>query len=300
MLGGTTVTVNANSVFDLNGNNQALTALTLNDGGSAQTGNGALSLADGSSVNVGSLNGLGSHASSTLSGNITLPSDGSSATFNVAAHASTPPLLFTPELEVPATVSGGSTMILNVLYKYGLGQLEFTGNNTFSEQVRINEGTLIAGSAGALGSGSGGTFVYNGASLALDGGVTISGESLVLDSTNAAALDSRSGSNCWAGPVNLTGNNQINVANSLSAYGIISGSGGLTKVGAGLLTWRCFERQRVFRGHLRQRRHAGHEKRPIEHPFHRRQRHRGHGPRRTSRDAAERERRRHRRQGDGE
>jgi fibronectin-binding autotransporter adhesin len=139
-MGGTTVTVNGNSLFDLNGNNQILTQLTLRDGGTVWTGNGTLSLADGASVNVGSLNGFGSHATATITGKIGLPIG--SADFNVSPRAPTPPLLFGPELDIPATISGGSSGQLTVLNKYGLGQMRLSGNNTYLNQTRIYEGTM--------------------------------------------------------------------------------------------------------------------------------------------------------------
>jgi autotransporter-associated beta strand protein len=235
-IGGTMVTVNANSALNLNGRDQTLSQLNLNDGGGVQTGTGHLILANGS-VNVASLSGLGSHASSTISGYITVPGGvrGGYAIFNVATNAPTPPLLLTPELEVPAIISGGTLNRGNVLYKAGLGQMQLTGNNTFLHVVEVDEGTLIAGSAGALGSASAATTVKNGATLALDGGVTISGEALLLDSTNVPALDSRSGANTWTGPITLSRGSSINVNSSLQCSGVISGSGNLIKVGSGNL-----------------------------------------------------------------
>jgi fibronectin-binding autotransporter adhesin len=233
-LGGTTVTVNGNSLFDLNGNNAILTQLTLNDGGSVWTGAGTLSLADGSSVNVGSQSAFGAHVASTISGYLSLPIG--SATFNVSPHASTPPLLFGPELDVVATIVGGSSGLLTVVNKYGLGQIQLDGNNTYFNQTRVYEGTLLANNGLALGSSAAGTYVYNGASLALINGVSVAGEYLLLDSTNGAALDSRSSADVWGGPIYLNRNSSLNVNNSLTASGVIDGPGSLIKAGLGSLT----------------------------------------------------------------
>ena len=52
-IGGGTTAVNGNSLFDLNGYNQTLATLNLNDGGSVQTGVGLLSFPSGGAVNVG-------------------------------------------------------------------------------------------------------------------------------------------------------------------------------------------------------------------------------------------------------
>src|SRR6185369_13674016 len=49
------ITVNANSLVDLNGFNQTVARLNLNDGGDAQTGAGTLSFGAGGMVAVGSL-----------------------------------------------------------------------------------------------------------------------------------------------------------------------------------------------------------------------------------------------------
>jgi autotransporter-associated beta strand protein len=232
-LGGSTVTVNANSLLDLNGNNVNLNLLNLNDGGNVQTRGGTLNLNDGSSINVGSLSPFGSHVASTISGNLGLPIG--STTINVAPHASTPPLLSGPELDIPATISGGSSIQLTVVNKYGAGQLQLDGNNTYASQTRIYEGTLIAAFGGALGSSAVGTYVYNGASLALDNGINVTAELVVLDSTNFAALDSRNGANGWGGEIYLNRDTRINVNNSLIATGVIDGPGSLIKVGLGSL-----------------------------------------------------------------
>ena len=50
VFGGSTVTVNGNSLLDLNGYNQTLATLNLNDGGSVQTGAGLLSFPSGGAV----------------------------------------------------------------------------------------------------------------------------------------------------------------------------------------------------------------------------------------------------------
>jgi autotransporter-associated beta strand protein len=233
-MGGSSVTVNGNSLFDLNGYGAILRQVILNDGGSVQTFAGTLSLVDGASVIVGSQSAFGSHFASSIAGNLSLPIG--STTFNVASHAPTPPLLFGPELDVSAAITGGSSGQITVVDKYGPGQMELRGNNTYFNLTRVYEGTLIAGSSGALGSSSGGTYIYNNASLALDGGINVTGENVVLDSTNNAALDNLSGNNIWGGPILLNRNSSIHVNNFLAANGIISGPGALIKTGLGLLS----------------------------------------------------------------
>src|SRR5439155_11140598 len=82
-MGGDTATVNGNSLLDLNGNALTLARLNLNDGGSVQTGIGTLSFFGGGAVNVGSLGRFGSHASSSITGNIDLPANDRPSSFNL-------------------------------------------------------------------------------------------------------------------------------------------------------------------------------------------------------------------------
>jgi autotransporter-associated beta strand protein len=238
-LGGSMVTVNANSLFDLNGYSMSLPQLNLRDGGNVQTTGGTLSFPNGGSVNVGSQSLFGSHVASTISGLVGLPIGGT-VTFNVSPAAPTPPLLLGPELEVPATISGGMNHgTTGTLAKEGLGQLRLSGNSTFLGNVNINAGTVIAASANALGSTFRGTAVNYGAQLIIEGGINIAGEYIGLDSTNSLALESRNGPNTLGGVLYLNRNSRVgpmSLSETLLANGQIDGPGSLTKVGLGTLS----------------------------------------------------------------
>jgi autotransporter-associated beta strand protein len=231
-------TINANSLLDLNGNNQTLQRLNLNDGGDAATGAGTLSFRSGGLVAVGSLFGPGPAASATFSGRIGLPAN-ETLTFAVTAYAPGLPV-GAPELEVSALIPAP---VENVnferagIYKSGGGELRLTGNNTFNGRVDVVAGTLTVGNATALGTSFDSTFIENGASLALINGIIINNESLRLNSTNPAALDNRGGHNTWFGPVIQARDSGIWVNQdwSLTVQGTISGTGSLTKWGGGLL-----------------------------------------------------------------
>ncbi len=229
---GNTVTINNNAFLDLFGNNVTVSQLNLNDGGSVQTGSGTLSFTDGSTINVGSQGPNGSHFQSSISG-IMLFIGG--VTANVALRSSFAPFFVGAEFEVAATISGGSSSIFYPFNKYGAGEMELDGHNTYYHGLQIFDGVVVATNSAALGNTTGGTFVNGGGSLALLGGVTISGESLTLASTNASALDSRSGSNTWTGPISLNQPAGINVAQGsyLQVLNTVSGPGGLTKSGPG-------------------------------------------------------------------
>lgn len=104
-------------------------------------------------------------------------------------------------------ISDGSTVALPVT-KTGAGTLTLTAANTFSGITNVQAGVLNLRHASALGAVSGNTVVADGARIELEGGVTTAAEPLVLSGTGGAsffygALNSRSGSNTWSGPVTI-------------------------------------------------------------------------------------------------
>jgi autotransporter-associated beta strand protein len=234
------VTVNGNSLFDLNGYGQILTRLNLNDGGDTQTGAGILTFAAGGIVAVDTLDYVsGLRAGAALSGNVETPYL-DYLTFSIAPYNSA--FVSTEaELDVPANISGYGNILKN-----GAGQMRFSGNNTFNNSpptsagnVQVLEGALIAASATALGGTGGTTFVSTSGTLALDGGITITGEPLSLWSTNSPALASLTGVNNWNGDIQLYRDSVIGVNNggSLLLNGVLFGTGSVTKINPGTLTF---------------------------------------------------------------
>ena len=135
------------------------------------------------------------------------------------------------------------------LIKIGAGTVVVSQAQTrLNLPISVQEGTLLVQSPGNLGIGTNQVTVstsvpVNSATLALDGGVTISNRTLNLDGTGVAgagALRSISGLNTWGGNVNLAGTMQLAYVGvdtgTLTLSGKINGgSSTLQKTGAGTL-----------------------------------------------------------------
>ncbi|HTV62415.1 MAG TPA: autotransporter-associated beta strand repeat-containing protein [Verrucomicrobiae bacterium] len=166
------------------------------------------------------------------------------------------------------TVSGLSNTLINGaisgaggLTKTGAGSVTLTASNSYSGVTTVSAGVMNIQNSGALGSGAGGTVVSSGAALQLQGGISVTGETLSLVGSGigaSGALRNISGSNSWSGAITLTGASTFdadagtlyvgaNIANGtyastftnngtiLLAGALGSGTGALTKTGTGTL-----------------------------------------------------------------
>lgn len=157
------------------------------------------------------------------------------------------------------TVSSGSTLSFSgsirsgSITKYGTGTMTLSGANGYGGVTDVQVGTLVAANSTALGSGGWNgatmTFIRDGATLALQGGVSLD-EHMHLTGAGVGslgALRSISGNNAltltWngggSGPgFGLDGNTTVGVdADTFTVSGFYhdSGSYGITKVGGGTL-----------------------------------------------------------------
>ena len=149
-----------------------------------------------------------------------------------------------------ATVSPASVLMANNLTNYvlaasiggsgaltknGSAMLSLSGSNSFSGGVTLNAGTLAVSSTNALGTG---TFTINGGILDNKSGV------LINNTNNNAQIWNNNITFAGSAALNLgtgavTMNTNLTVTGSASALtvgGNISGTGGLTSLGAGALT----------------------------------------------------------------
>ncbi len=172
------------------------------------------------------------NTTNTFSPNITLSSN--SANFGASTTSS--------------LILGGIMSGTSQITKGGLGTIILTRANTFTGSVLVSQGTINIRNAKALGAANS-TLVQDGATLEVQGGITVAGESLHLGTVDnngsgtAATLRNVSGTNTWTGPVNLNSNATINVAGTLLVSGVVKGADGpefeggdrLTKTGFGTL-----------------------------------------------------------------
>ena len=241
-----TLTINAGGTLRLDGTSgfaNGATNLYLN-GGSITGGfnsdiRGALFLYDGNEqITAGGATTSNIGVSVGVTGNNnTITVDGSS-TLNI-----------TNELKNSNWNGNGSTP--GGFVKAGAGTLALSGGNTYTGQTNINAGTLLATSNTALGTGGHNgdsmTFIQDGATLALQGGISLDEHFHVYGSGVGGldALRSLSGNNALtnspgdAAGYAIRSNTTVGVdADTLSVAGFYeeSGSFSLTKVGVGTLS----------------------------------------------------------------
>jgi autotransporter-associated beta strand protein len=137
-------------------------------------------------------------------------------------------------LTVTGTISGTGG-----LTKTGAGTLTVSGNNTFDGNVAINGGKLTMSNGNAL--GDTGTIAVNaGADLEVTGGITVA-RNLTLSAKDGVIrggrlMSSGASKNTYSGTVAVN-NSEFDVASgsTLDVTGKISGTGTVTKTGAGEL-----------------------------------------------------------------
>jgi autotransporter-associated beta strand protein len=131
------------------------------------------------------------------------------------------------QLTLSNTVSGSGS-----LEKEGSGTLILAAANTYTGATTVNAGTLAITNVGALGASSAGTTVNAGGTLDLRN-VTGVSEPITLA---GGTLATSTGTSSVTAPVALTANSTISVTGtSLEITNVVSGSGGLTKTGSGIL-----------------------------------------------------------------
>ncbi len=202
------VIVNSSGLLALNGWSDAIGALQMTSG-HLDTGTGTL----------------------TLGGDVAVLGGGTSLVDGRVSLAGGAHLVDTPGsslLRVNAVLSGSGG-----LTKTGTGYLNLYGANTFSGNLVVQGGLVDIQHDGALGTAAGSTLLTAGI-LRLNGSI-VAGESLTVGGGKFQALGA---TNAWTGPVSLANLPTIEVTSDgqvLNLTGVVSGTGGFVKTGAGTL-----------------------------------------------------------------
>ena len=123
-------------------------------------------------------------------------------------------------------VIANGTNALNFL-KLGAGIQTLSGANFYTGTTTVNAGILSVANNLALGTTAAGTTVASGASLELQGGITITGEALSITgagSASSGALRNLSGDNTYAGTITLTGAATIQSASGTLTLDVATGN----------------------------------------------------------------------------
>jgi len=214
------VQINNTGRLNLDGHNQSLPALYLNDNAGVETVGGLLTLQG--DVTVAAPNG----GDSGIYGRLSL--GGANRVITTSGFFSI--------LTVGASVSdGGASAGFKAT---GGGSVYLSGSNSFSGPVMVDYAFVWLQNDFALGATNSGVTVTNFGILALDG-VKVSNEALTISGTGlfgTAALYALN-TNSWSGPVQLAGDTTFSMNFTDSAFtvsGPVSGPGGLELDGDGI------------------------------------------------------------------
>jgi autotransporter-associated beta strand protein len=224
---GADVTLFSDGLINLNNHSDDFGPITFNSG-TISTGTGELGVYGLVTVNP-------SAGSATIDGRLGLPSG-----FHEFRVSDGSVLI---DLGVNAAVVGSGTLV-----KTGPGQMWLNASNTYTGLTLVNEGSLVAFNADALGASGTGTTVNDGASLILNATGTIVHEPIALSGSGDGSHGALNvfGNVTLQNPfpsifacLDLTTNATIRVEPDgvLTADGFISGIGPLTKSGPGTLVF---------------------------------------------------------------
>ena len=225
ILGGTVgLTKTTGGTVTLSGVNTYTGATTISAGTLALSGSGALS--DTSAVNVNGATGVFDISGISGAGE-TIGSLAGVVSSSVVLGAKN----LTAGGDGTNTVFAGGISGTGSLTKAGTGTLTLNSANGYSGLTTVSAGILNIQNATGLGTTAAGTSVSNGATLQLQGGITVGAEALTLNGGAAAgesgALVNVSGTNSFGGAITVAASSSI----SATGGSVLNLTGGLDKNG---------------------------------------------------------------------
>ena len=236
----TSLTVNGTgSVWTLNGNNAAFA--------------GPMTVNNSATLQAGSATAFGTATPITLNNASTLDLNGNSNTIGSVSSAVGTTFIDNTSAVAATLTTGaaGSTTFAGTIKNTGAGALSLTkagaattftltGANSYTGLTTVGAGILNIQNATALGTTAGGTTVTGGATLQLQGGITVGAEALTLNGVGAAgqngALVNVAGTNNYGGALTLGSASTISSDTgtlNLTNVTAVAGGGALTLTGAG-------------------------------------------------------------------
>jgi len=137
-------------------------------------------------------------------------------------------------------MSGSAAATSGAIVKKGIGKLLLSGSNQYTGATTVIAGTLIIGHQYALGTIDGSTTVASGATLQIQGGISVGNEALTLNGLGyqdiGGALRSSDGNNTYAGLLTLGSATRINSDGDINTLNLtntstITGAGNALTVG---------------------------------------------------------------------
>lgn len=206
---GDSVTGGSTTHFSNNGSLLANSGLTIANQLYVDTNTGGSTRTIGSDGTTGAV---------TYSGNVLLTG---SAILTAATGGN---VTFSGTLGTPTFTAGGIT-------KSGAGTVILTGNNGYTGTTTVSAGILNIQNATGLGTTAAGTSVSNGATLQLQGGITVGAEALSLNggaaSGQTGALVNVSGTNTYGGAITVASSSSISALTGST----LNLTGGIIKIG---------------------------------------------------------------------
>lgn len=217
------------SIFDLNGFDQTLSALQRSGTGGGAGG----SIITNSSASTSSLT-LNQASNTTFSGTL---QDGVGMVNFVKSGAGTLTLTGNNTLGGSVTISGGTLVFTGVntlgTATVNSASLTLSGTNTLSGLLKVNSGGVVTVVGSSAIGGAGGITVASGGRVVLQNGVNVSGKNITVAGTggnNFGALQSDTNATAtWSGNILISADARLGggVDGTLIINGIISGTGGV-------------------------------------------------------------------------